>query len=184
MIIRRATPTYSTHVAASQATVLGLCGNPRVGSRTLNVVDAASRAVAEAVGGCQLGSIDLVELGGELFQARAANVTRALEQVMQADILVVGSPVYKASYTGVLKAFCDHISAGQLSSKLAIPLMMGGSLQHFLALEVHLRPLLVELGAICPTPGLYVVETELDQLDAQLTAYVESIAPALALLSA
>jgi FMN reductase len=62
--------------------------------------------------------------------------------------------------------------------------MMGGSLQHFLALEVHLRPLLVELGAICPTPGLYVVETELDQLDPQLTAYVESIAPALALLRA
>lgn len=98
---------------------------------------------------------------------------------MQADILVVGSPVYKASYTGVLKAFCDHISAGQLSGKLAVPMMMGGSLQHFLALEVHLRPLLVELGATCPTPGLYVVETELERLDAQLATYAASIRSAL-----
>ena len=99
---------------------------------------------------------------------------------MQADILVVGSPVYKASYTGVLKAFCDHIAAGQLSGKLAVPLMMGGSLQHFLALDVHLRPLLVELGATCLTPGLYVVETELEQLDAQLATYVTTVRAAFA----
>ena len=99
---------------------------------------------------------------------------------MQADILVVGSPVYKASYTGVLKAFCDHIAAGQLSGKLAVPLMMGGSLQHFLALDVHLRPLLVELGAMCLTPGLYVVETELEQLDVQLATYVTTVRAAFA----
>jgi FMN reductase len=102
-------------------------------------------------------------------------VARALDEVMRADVLVVGSPVYKASYTGVLKAFCDHIAAGQLTGKFAIPLMMGGSLQHYLALEVHLRPLLVELGATCATPGLYIVETELDRLDAQLAAYAGNI---------
>jgi FMN reductase len=98
---------------------------------------------------------------------------------MAADVRVVGSPVYKASYTGVLKAFCDHISAGQLAGKVAIPLMVGGSLQHCLALDVHLRPLLVELGATCPSPGLYVVETELDQLDAQVAAYVARTIPLL-----
>ena len=57
--------------------------------------------------------------------------------------------------------------------------MVGGSLQHFLALEVHLRPLLIELGATCPTPGLYVVETELDQLDSQLASYLSSLRPIL-----
>ncbi len=159
--------------------MIGMCGNPRAGSRTLHVVDAAARAIAAAVHGRQLTSIDLVELGGDLLHPGAAGVANALEQVMRADILVVGSPVYKASYTGVLKAFCDHISAGQLSGKLAVPLMVGGSLQHFLALEVHLRPLLVELGATCPTPGLYVVETELERLDAQLATYVATVHSAL-----
>ncbi|MBV9171010.1 MAG: NADPH-dependent oxidoreductase, partial [Chloroflexi bacterium] len=58
----------------------------------------------------------------------------------------------------------------------AVPLMVGGSLQHYLALDVHLRPLLVELGATCATPGLYVVETELEQLDQQVVAYVDQVA--------
>jgi FMN reductase len=155
--------------------VLGICGNPRPASRTLTVVDAAVSALAREWSGRSAGSIDLIELKDELFSFGSPGVQEALEQVMRADVLVVGTPVYKASYTGVLKAFCDHVSAAQLTGKFAVPLMVGGSLQHFLALETHLRPLLVELGATCATPGLYVVETELDQLDDQLAAYLELI---------
>jgi FMN reductase len=166
-------------LSSPRPTVLGVCGNPRAGSRTLNVVNSVAEAFAAALDGQRLPSIDLVGLGGELFTFGAAGVGQALEQVMRADVLVVGTPVYKASYTGVLKAFCDHISAGQLAGKVAIPLMVGGSLQHCLALDVHLRPLLVELGATCPSPGLYVVETELDQLDAQVAAYVARTIPLL-----
>jgi FMN reductase len=156
-------------------TVLGVCGNPKPQSRTLAVVQSAVSAVATELGAINGGAIDLIELKADLFSFGAPSVQEALERVLQADVLVVGSPVYKASYTGVLKAFCDHIAAAQLAGKFAIPLMVGGSLQHFLALETHLRPLLVELGATCATPGLYVVETELDQLDNQLFEYVRSI---------
>ena len=157
------------------ATVLGICGNPRPASRTLAVVEAAVSAVANAWDARNAGAIDVIELKDELFSFGAPRISEALERVMQADVLVVGSPVYKASYTGVLKAFCDHIAAAQLAGKLAIPLMVGGSLQHYLALETHLRPLLVELGATCATPGLYVVESELEQLDQQLMDYVKTI---------
>jgi FMN reductase len=155
--------------------VLGVCGNPKPGSRTLMVVESTVAAIATAFEARNDGALDLIELKDELFTFGAPGVQRALEQIEGADILVVGSPVYKASYTGVLKAFCDHIQAGQLQGKLAVPLMVGGSLQHYLALETHLRPLLVELGATCATPGLYVVETELDTLDAQLRSYLEKI---------
>ena len=156
-------------------TVLGVCGNPRAGSRTLAVVRAAVAAVAGEFQGRDVGTLDLIELHAELFSFGAPGVQQALEQVMRADLLVVGTPVYKASYTGVLKAFCDHIAHDQLAGKVAIPLMVGGSLQHYLALETHLRPLLVELGATCATPGLYVVETELEQLPDQLAAYARAI---------
>jgi FMN reductase len=161
------------HIAEPR--VLGLVGNPRPQSRTLGVVDTVVTAFTTALGGRSDGSIDLIELKADLFTFGAPTVQAALERVMRADILVVGSPVYKASYTGVLKSFCDHISAMQLVGKLAIPLMVGGSLQHFLALDTHLRPLLVELGATCATPGLYVVETELDQLNDQVDAYVRTV---------
>ena len=159
----------------SAVAVLGVVGNPRAGSRTLHVVDTVGRAVAAAGEGRFDGSIDLVELGGELFSWGSHGVQAALERVMAADVLVVGSPVYKASYSGVLKAFCDHIAHAQLASKLAVPVMVGGSLQHYLALDDHLRPLLVELGATCVTPGLYVVETELDTLATQVQEYVQAV---------
>ena len=166
----------------SPPTVLGVAGNPRPGSRTLGVVQRVGEAVAATLQARFEGAIDLVELSSELFTFGAPGVQAALERTLAADVLVVGSPVYKASYTGVLKAFCDHIAHGQLAGKPTIPVMVGGSLQHFLALEDHLRPLLIELGGTCPTPGLYVVETELDQLDTQLAAYLELVTPALAAL--
>jgi FMN reductase len=157
------------------ATVLGVCGNPRPGSRTLGVVSAAVSALAGALAASDGGTLDLVELRADLFNFGAPGVSAALERVRAADVLVVGSPVFKASYTGVLKAFCDHIGGGELIGKFAVPLMVGGSLQHYLALDTHLRPLLVELGATCATPGLYVVETELDGLEEQLRDYVATI---------
>lgn len=163
--------------------VLGLVGNPRAGSRTLGVVDAVGAALANALHGRFEGSLDLVELQSELFTYGAPGVQAALGQTMAADVLVVGSPVYKASYTGVLKAFCDHVAHAQWAGKLAVPVMVGGSLQHFLALDDHLRPLLVELGATCATPGLYVVESELDRLGAQVDDYVRTLLDGLAPLA-
>jgi FMN reductase len=163
-------------------TVLGVVGNPRPGSRTLGVVQRVGAAVANALPGSFGGAIDLIELAHELFTFGAPGVQAALERTMAADVLVVGSPVYKASYTGVLKAFCDHVAHGQLAGKPTIPVMVGGSLQHFLALDDHLRPLLVELGGTCLSPGLYVVETELDRLDAQLDDYLQLVRPVLTAL--
>src|SRR5690349_7660695 len=98
--------------------VVGVAGNPRPGSRTLNVVERTGGAVATALNGQFDGAIDLISLKNEIFDFGAPGVARALEAMMRADVLVIGSPVFKASYTGVLKAFCDHIAAGQLAGKV------------------------------------------------------------------
>jgi FMN reductase len=42
--------------------------------------------------------------------------------------------------------------------------MMGGAPIHFLAVDAHLTPLLQEIGASCPTRGLFILESELDEL--------------------
>jgi FMN reductase len=54
---------------------------------------------------------------------------------------------------------------------------VGAAPQHALAVEVHLRPLLVEIGATVPTRGLFVLEQELDALDATVTTWLETAAP-------
>ena len=163
------------------ATVVGLVGNPKPRSRTHQMVLAVAQAFAAASGGQVDTVIDLVELKPWLFDFGASELAPALEQVLQADVLVVGSPVYKATYTGLLKAFCDHISQGQLTGMLALPSMMGGADQHALAVELQLRPLLVELGATCATPGLFVLESQVDELEAIAGRYVERLAESILL---
>ena len=53
----------------------------------------------------------------------------------------------------------------------------GGWPGHLLAVEVHLRPVLVELGATVPARGLYVTEPELASLNAPLTKWAQSAVP-------
>jgi FMN reductase len=71
---------------------------------------------------------------------------------MGADLLVA-SPTYKGTYTGLLKVFLDQMPHQALAGTAAFPLLVMRLPQHALAVEVHLRPLLVELGANLPTPG-------------------------------
>ena len=168
-------------VLAREATIVGLVGNPRPRSRTYQMVSAVADAFATASGGRVEALIDLVELKASLFDFGAPRVAPALERVLGADVLVVGSPVYKATYTGLLKAFCDHIIQGQLTGKLALPTMMGGAYNHALAVEHELRPLLVELGATCATPGLYVLESQEAELEAVARQYVERLAEGIGL---
>src|SRR5262249_15931893 len=91
---------------------------------------------------------------------------------------VVASPTYKATYTGLLKVFLDRIAGGALLGQLAVPLMVAGAPQHALAVETHLRPLLIELGATCLTPGLCVLESHLDHVDGVIDAWWAKVVPA------
>jgi FMN reductase len=161
--------------------VVGVVGNPKARSRTYQLAESVAEAFAGATGGRVDTLIDLVEIQGGLFGWGDPTVGAALERVFAADVLVVASPVYKATYTGLLKAFGDQISQGQLNGKLALPVMMGGADNHALAVEHQLRPLLVELGATCATPGLYVLEARAEERGAVAREYVERLGKNLAL---
>jgi FMN reductase len=94
-------------------------------------------------------------------------------------VAVVASPTYKATYTGLLKSFLDGVPTGALQSTIAVPVMVAGDRGHALAVDVHLRPLLLELGASCPTPGLFVEEAQLADPAAAVEGWLERAAPAL-----
>jgi FMN reductase len=55
--------------------------------------------------------------------------------------------------------------------------MVGSGSQHALAVEVHLRPLLIEIGARVPTRGVFVRDDELDDLESTLDAWAEHAVP-------
>ena len=81
-----------------------------------------------------------------------------------ADVLVVATPVHKASFTGLLKSFLDLYGPDALDGVSAVPLVVSAAPAHALVGEVHLRPVLVELGATVPARSLSVLDTELADL--------------------
>jgi FMN reductase len=157
------------------APVVGVVvGNPKPASRTLVVAEAVASAAAEAAGlaGTARVTLDLADIGPELFDWSSVRVRDAVDAVRGCALAVVASPTYKASFTGLLKSFLDWFSTTDLDGVTVVPVMVGAGPQHALAVEVHLRPVLVELGATVPTRGLYVLESELDTLDAVVETWL------------
>jgi FMN reductase len=143
-------------------TVAVVVGNPKPKSRTF----AAAHLVAERLAGRPADlSIDLTELGAALLDWSDPSVAELVAAVQEADLVVVASPTYKATYTGLLKLFLDRFGAGSMTGT-AVPLMLGGQWKHALAPELLLKPVLVEIGAVCPTAGLFLLDSEFDSGDA------------------
>ncbi|HEY6426712.1 MAG TPA: NADPH-dependent FMN reductase [Acidimicrobiales bacterium] len=156
-------------------------GNPKAASRTLTVAEAVATAAAEAadLAGTARATFDLATLGPELFDWSSDRVHAAVDIVRHTTLAVVASPTYKATYTGLLKSFLDWFSTSDLAGVTVVPLMVGAGPQHALAVEVHLRPVLVELGATLPTRGLFVLESQLEDLDEVLAAWLTEAGPRL-----
>ena len=133
-------------------------GNPRVGSRTL----AAATHVARELAGEPDLVVDLAALGRGLLDPGDPVVTRRVRRVGESDLVVVASPTYKGSFTGLLKVFLDRFATGTGLPGLAVPLMLGAGPAHALAPEVFLRPVLTELGATVAGRGLYVLDSRHD----------------------
>ena len=138
-------------------------GNPKPQSRTL----AAATWLATQLGGAEPDLVvDLATVGPALLDQQDTSVAALVDEIGAADLVVVASPTYKATYTGLLKLFLDRFAGGVGLRGVAVPLMLGAAPQHALAAELHLRPLLVELGAAVPTPALFVLDHEHDRPEA------------------
>ena len=169
----------------SDGRVVVVVGNPKPRSRTL----ALGELVAERVGalaastGSPTHVVDLAEVGPSLLGWGDPTVQELKASVTAARAVVVVSPTYKATYTGLLKLFLDQFDAGELGGVPAVAVMTGGDRGHSLAVDVHLVPVLTEIGASCPTRGLFVAGPEIDDpseaVDRWLTTWNRPLTAAL-----
>jgi FMN reductase len=162
--------------------VVAVSGNPRPGSRTLRVARTLAGALAERLDAGAVTSLDLAEVAPQLFAEEAPDADRFAGVLAGAAVAVVATPVYKASYTGLLKAFLDRYPTGGLRGVLAVPVVVSASPAHSFVAEHLLRPLLVELGASAPTRPFAVTEARLDDLDALAAAWADEAAGVVAAL--
>ena len=143
-------------------TILLLAGSPSAPSRSTRLLHYTGEKLALL--GHRYSKLDVRDLPGDaLLRAdfSHAAIQAALEQVAQAAAVVVATPVYKASYSGVLKAFLDLLPQFGLTDKLVLPLATGGSQSHMLALDYALRPVLHALDARHVLAGIYATSSQL-----------------------
>jgi FMN reductase len=161
-----------------------LVGNPKTGSRTLQVAEEVTKQLSDwlHLEGCTVmnTTIDIAEVGSGLFQTEDRAVTEVLQNISNCKLLIAASPVYKASYTGVLKMLLDRMPMEALAGRVAIPVMVAAAPVHALAVETHFRPVLVELGACCPTRGVFVLESKLPELGGEIEKWLRTAKPMLA----
>jgi FMN reductase len=140
-------------------------GNPKARSRTSAAAAEVAAFVAARLGADpDVTTVELPDLGPGLLGWGDPAVGDAVTAAKGADLLIVASPTYKATYTGLLKLFLDQIGADDLAGVVTVPVMVGAGAAHALAVETHLRPVLIELGAVMPTHGLYLQEDDLPDL--------------------
>lgn len=141
--------------------VLLIAGSPSERSRTAALLEAAGqRLQAKGVQVQRLRVRDLNPQALLLADFGHPSVLAAQEQVAQASVLVVATPVYKAAYSGILKVFLDLLPQTALKGKTVLPLATGGSPHHMLALDYALRPVLQSLSAKHILPGIYATDAQ------------------------
>jgi len=129
-------------------TVLALSGSPSSPSKSAQIVDLVLRQLAET--GIETRHILIRDLPAQALvtaDVKDPVVAEAVAALDAADGVIVATPIYKASYTGLLKTFLDLLPQFALAGKTVLPLASGGSLAHVLALDYGLRPVLQSLGA-------------------------------------
>ncbi|WP_144633953.1 NADPH-dependent FMN reductase [Bordetella genomosp. 13] len=141
--------------------ILTLAGSPSNRSRSSALLRHAADRLAQRgqvireAGLRDIPAEDLIE--GRYTSHAAADLRRRVEA---ADVLLVSTPVYKASFAGGLKAVLDLLDERSLADKIVLPIATGGSPAHLLALEYSLKPVLSALGARHILAGVYATDKQ------------------------
>ena len=148
----------------SNPSVVGFSGNITRPSKTRSFVDLIVQDIANRHG-LSGRSYDIEDIGPSLGAARWARDLDAkaqaiLAQVIAADVLVVGSPTYKGSYTGLFKHFFDLIDPSALRGKPVLLTATGGGERHALIVEHQLRPLFGFFEAFTLPTAVYATDKD------------------------
>jgi FMN reductase len=141
-------------------TAVGISGSPRAPSKSRLLVERALDRLAASGATTQL--VDLSRLPADALLGRGTDpgVAAALDAAAHAQIVVAGTPVYRATYTGLLKVFFDLFPRDALTGVVAIPVVTGAGPEHALAVDHGLRPLFASLGARTIAAAIYATDAQ------------------------
>jgi len=106
----------------------------------------------------------------------------AIDTVLAADGLIVVSPIFNASYSGLFKTFFDVLDADALAGKPVLIAATGGTARHSLALEHALRPMFAYLRSVVVPTAVFAASEDWGSNGGGLRDRIDRAARELALL--
>jgi len=145
------------------ANILSIAGNPTNPSKTYGLLNYANTLLQQE--GFHIDTIAVRDFSAEdLVYGRydSPNLEPIKALLSHADGVIVATPIYKAAYTGLLKAFLDLLPQKAFEGKVVLPIATGGTIAHLLAIDYALKPVLSELKARHILGGVYAVDKQIE----------------------
>lgn len=142
--------------------VVTLGGSPSQRSRSGVLLEKTRQWLQDK--GVEVVSYQIRDFPAEdLLHARfdSPKVIDLLQQIANADGLVIATPVYKASFSGALKTVLDLLPERALAHKIVLPMATGGSIAHMLAVDYALKPVLSALKAQELLHGIFAEDSQI-----------------------
>ena len=144
------------------ATLLAIHGTVTRPGRLYQAIQAALSALE----GTNSPTLDILHLGdhrvsfadGRPLDAYDDDTQAVVERVIAADMCLIATPVFRASYTGALKNLLDHVPVEGLHGKACGLIGMGATDHHYLSIDAQLRPVLSWFGAHL-VPGMVYLQS-------------------------
>lgn len=152
---------------AHKLKIVAVSGGLQRPSRTLALVEQLLEGLAAAGPAAQTRLIELGEIVpkfGNVLQRPhlPPEVESILRHIETADLLLVASPIYRGSYTGLFKHLFDFVHHESLIDVPVLLAATGGSDRHALAIDHQLRPLFSFFQAHTLPIGVYATDKEFD----------------------
>lgn len=141
------------------ASVAIIAGGNKIQSRLTAVVDYAEQYLNDV--GIETDIIHVHQLDAEaLITADFSNdsINETHKKIENADGIIIVSPVFKAAYSGIVKTYLDLLPRGAFTGKTVLPLALGGTFAHVLAIQYSLDPVIKELGADTIHKGRFILD--------------------------
>ena len=156
---------------AIQAALSGLEGFPHP-----NTLPEGEGTIADTL---HLGDHRISFADGRPLSGYDDDTQTVVERVIAADMYLIATPVFRASFTGALKNLLDHVPAEGLQGKACGLIGMGATDHHYLSIDAQLRPVLAWFGAHV-VPGMVYLQSRHFQdgqlADPQAVADLQSLA--------
>jgi FMN reductase len=143
------------------ARLVAILGSVTPPGRSLKALEWALRCAAEVQPGIETQLLNLHDYRISFADGRAPDqfgddTGAVVEKISSANALLLASPVYRGSISGVLKNLLDHLPVEALASKPCGIIAVGATEHHFLGVDWHLRDVLAWFGALTMPTSVYL----------------------------